>query len=536
MKKMNLKKTVVYLIGGILANIPVFGIYPLGIAFFTAAYMENISKGILFFIITGCMFYTAPLLTAARYVISMILVVVLTELMEEYGKVPGRWMGAAFAGGNLFLMNACDRLLSVSSQPWLAKSILESVFVFSFSILLMRGMGEYFELENKESHRESFLNSYGRDRFKEFSESFRKLANTFQTIQSPGDTRMHESGNVYWKNRLVENRLAIAGQLNEMSKLMLDTAEDVFDMDAMESNIEESIKRRLRKMNILVKKIFVIEKKEAPQEILITMKTEKKECVSTREIAGYLSEVCKKRMIPSDNSKSILGNEFKAIKFIEDTNFKVLYGVAKANKNNEGISGDNFSVINTPEGRLYLCLSDGMGSGIQANNESEVVIELIEQFLEAGFCKETAIRMINSTLLMKSEDQTFSTIDVSEIDLYSGVCEVIKIGASTTFIKRNDWVESIQSTSLPAGMFCEVDFDTVSKKMYDGDFIIMTTDGIIDGIDAEDQERIVGEIIRNAKTNNPREMANIILNEILQQCHGTPIDDMTVLVGGIWEK
>ena len=41
-----------------------------------------------------------------------------------------------------------------------------------------------------------------------------------------------------------------------------------------------------------------------------------------------------------------------------------------------------------------------MGSGIAAYRESELVIDLLEQFLEAGFSKETAVRMINSALLV----------------------------------------------------------------------------------------------------------------------------------------
>lgn len=33
--------------------------------------------------------------------------------------------------------------------------------------------------------------------------------------------------------------------------------------------------------------------------------------------------------------------------------------------------------------------------------QSELVLDLLEQFLEAGFSKETAIRMINSSLVLQ---------------------------------------------------------------------------------------------------------------------------------------
>ena len=39
-----------------------------------------------------------------------------------------------------------------------------------------------------------------------------------------------------------------------------------------------------------------------------------------------------------------------------------------------------------------MCLSDGMGSGVEACRESEEVVELLEQFLESGFTQETAAK------------------------------------------------------------------------------------------------------------------------------------------------
>jgi len=50
-----------------------------------------------------------------------------------------------------------------------------------------------------------------------------------------------------------------------------------------------------------------------------------------------------------------------------------------------------------------MCLSDGMGSGMEACRESEKVVELLEQFMESGFSQETAAKMVNSALVLKGE-------------------------------------------------------------------------------------------------------------------------------------
>ena len=80
------------------------------------------------------------------------------------------------------------------------------------------------------------------------------------------------------------------------------------------------------------------------------------------------------------------------------------------------VSGDNFSVFWLPEGRFVAGLSDGMGSGLQACGQSETVLDLMEQFLEAGFSRETAVRMINSSIVLQPEPHI--SVSYTHLDVY----------------------------------------------------------------------------------------------------------------------
>ena len=135
-----------------------------------------------------------------------------------------------------------------------------------------------------------------------------------------------------------------------------------------------------------------------------------------------------------------------------------------------------------------MCLSDGMGSGMEACKESETVVELLEQFMESGFSQETAAKMVNSALVLKGREGMFSTVDICAVDLYTGVCNFLKAGAASTFIKRDHWVESITSESLAAGLVQQIDFETASRKLYHGDYLIMMTDGVLDALPAQKEE------------------------------------------------
>ena len=110
-------------------------------------------------------------------------------------------------------------------------------------------------------------------------------------------------------------------------------------------------------------------------------------------------------------------------------------------------------------GKLAVALSDGMGSGEKACRESTLVMELLEELLEAGFPAKAAIQMINTTLVMGREEIHFSTVDLSMFDLYTGECRLIKAGASSTFIKKGNKVERISSSSLPIGVMHSIEIE-----------------------------------------------------------------------------
>lgn len=342
--------------------------------------------------------------------------------------------------------------------------------------------------------------------------------------------------NLNWQNRMAESREAIAGQLFEVSNIMNDFSVELFGTVAVKDSKEGILTKVLAQNYIEVHGITILEKRNKKHEIHIRARTKKGRCITTKEMGAIIGSAYGKKMKPADGTKNIISRDVDTVVYVEDTCFKTLKGVARINKENEHISGDNYSFIELESGEMIMTLSDGMGTGAVANAESESVIELLEQFLEAGFKEESAIKLINSILVLKSEKQSFSTIDMSILNLYTGVCQFVKIGASTTFIKRQGWVESISSTSLPVGVFNQVDFDGISKKLYEGDYIIMVTDGVLDCIKEYDKEKYLENIIMDIKSQNPQEIANQILEKALEDNYNRPMDDMTVLVVGLWKR
>ena len=167
-----------------------------------------------------------------------------------------------------------------------------------------------------------------------------------------------------------------------------------------------------------------------------------------------------------------------------------------------------------PGGKKAAALSDGMGAGETACKESTLVIELLEELLAAGFPEKAAVQMINTTLATGREEIHYSTVDLSVFDLYSGECEIVKAGASSTFIKKKDCVEHLSSTSLPIGVVHHIE---------------------IDALPVGEQDILLETIIQGSAIVNPKEMAHHILEQVMAWTGREPADDMTVIVVGMWE-
>jgi len=151
--------------------------------------------------------------------------------------------------------------------------------------------------------------------------------------------------------------------------------------------------------------------------------------------------------------------------------------VRTESKTGYGVSGDTIIYFER-DNKFFVILSDGMGSGDDAMHQSRLTARLFEKFLKAGFDKETCLRMINSALALKADQESFSTVDILEIDTETGECEFLKIGSAQSFIKRKKEIGVISSKSLPVGILENIEAQAVKCKAEVGDIIVMVTDGV----------------------------------------------------------
>ncbi len=339
----------------------------------------------------------------------------------------------------------------------------------------------------------------------------------------------------YVRRRAEEGKVAVVTQLHVVADMLREYSDELYDTASGDGKAEEAVAEVLYRQGIYAEQVAVMKRKGRGLCIRLKASCKNGTCIPVRRAVQSLGMLFGCPMAIGAESERFIGDTLTEFVFEEEPGYMVLTGVAKATKKGETQSGDSFSFLYPDSGETVLLLSDGMGSGEAAGRDSEAVIGWLEQFLSAGFDEKTAVRLINSVLLLRTEGKSYSTVDISVINPYGGTCEFIKLGAAGTYIKREGWVEQVESATLPVGMFGETDYDTKEKKLYDGDYIIMTSDGVPEAL-GECLEDVLFRVGQKQTDRTPQGIAGEVLKAALELCEYRPKDDMTVLVAELVKK
>ena len=411
------------------------------------------------------------------------------------------------------------------------------------------------------------LTDMSRQRLLGYAESFRELSEKFRQ-ESGREMMVPDTEGEVWQSRDRqavleerkdrENRQVIGRNLEEVAAIMEHVASTELCYKPLEEKKEKILIHALRAEGVFAENICYLPG-SGSRTMGMILYTEKKGGFPGDEVAALLSVLLKCNLEASVTSPYIIDNEKRDFIFVEAMRLQALLGISRVVKENETVSGDNFAILHSEVGKKTILLSDGTGSGGQACGESSRVLDLMEKMLGAGFTLEAAVGMVNRAMFAKGEEPGHPTLDICDIDLYTGACCIYKIGGAAAFLKQGRFVEIIRQGTLPLGIFENMEPLPIRCRVAEGDYLVFVTDGVLEAMqgedyaenagwrsetledDGEDGEENLGEEIlarhlQQMASRNPQDMAEILLQLALKKCGGHVRDDMTVIVVGIWEN
>ena len=278
------------------------------------------------------------------------------------------------------------------------------------------------------------------------------------------------------EKRIEEIRGVVSDQFSGLSNMLSELAEE-FDTDERFDAVTASrVASALKNINIIVKECGVRLDKNDRMTVEIRVKSGGDTVLNRAAIMHTISACCDRDFDPPCITAS---SEDTFISAAEHATFTAEVGAAQICSNNSAVCGDAYDYFFDGKGNLIMLLSDGMGTGGRAAVDSAMASKVMSRLIKSGFGFDSALKILNSSMLFKSTDESTATIDIVCLDLFTGKTHLLKAGAAPTLVRRGGKASKAQSSSLPVGILRGINFDKAVITLKKDDIILMLSDGAV---------------------------------------------------------
>jgi len=317
-----------------------------------------------------------------------------------------------------------------------------------------------------------------------------------------------------------EMRRTVSEQFDAVRDIIEDIAADFENCGEVDSFLSEKIRLIAFSSGIRARRCACRKEKNGCIKIEI-------ECA---EISDEFNRTCFKEKIEKlcsrkfENPVITAGENTGIITVCQKYRLCAEVGSSQITSQGEKLCGDSFEYFYDGRGNFNIVLADGMGTGARAALDSSVTRGLAGTLLKRGMTPSGSIRLVNSALMVKSAEESLSTLDIMQVDMFSGKTRFFKAGAAPSFIRRRGRVTELKKSALPLGILHDVEFGSLEGAVSAGDIAVMVSDGITDA-----GTEYVKEALKKYPSLPSGKLADVITEAAKRQSGGKH-DDLTAVV------
>lgn len=277
------------------------------------------------------------------------------------------------------------------------------------------------------------------------------------------------------KMRVTEMRNIVSDQFSGVSKFLSEIAQQMRNNRVIDKAKSRTVKSALSDADIICDSLFYYSSASS--------------CVTVEASFYYdISVIDRKKMkqvIELSTGRSFMREEIAVmddrtmIIFEEKPKYKIQFGSSQIPLAKNRVCGDCIGKAYDQNGSEIALISDGMGTGSRAAIDATMTATLFEKLLSCGFSFESALKMVNSALMVKSTDESLATVDGLCINIYTGQADFYKAGAAQSFIRHGKAITPIEEASMPIGIIRNTEPAHCSVKLSRGDIVLLVSDGVI---------------------------------------------------------
>ena len=322
---------------------------------------------------------------------------------------------------------------------------------------------------------------------------------------------------------LDNSRLLLADQLYGVAKIMQNLSFDFDNKIEGSISLENQILHFLEQIDICCAEIVVYGTKGNISSIAMLVKS----ADIDKTNFDYIISDCVGQKMGVVQSAPSETTGWTSIILEPKPTYTLMCGYYGESKTGNEISGDCYSILPLNNQKFMLAISDGMGHGERAKKNSELTISVIENFYKAGFDNDIVLSSVNK-LVSINQLEDFASLDLCIIDLQNALIDMIKLGASQSYIKHAKTTTVIEGKALPLGVVEQVQAYVQKSALDEGDIIILCSDGVSECFGGLEKLYMY---INHLEETSPQELADCIGAKAKALSKGVIGDDITIIVG-----
>src|SRR5712664_1107443 len=187
------------------------------------------------------------------------------------------------------------------------------------------------------------------------------------------------------------------------------------------------------------------------------------------------------------------------------------------------VGGDFLDYFELTDGRIGLYLCDVSGKGLPAALYAALSVGTLRGVHKTGTSPGDALATFNRRLLMRGMPRRHAAIHYEVFDPRSRNLHIASAGMPGPFHLCADGCRSLELSGIPAGLFPDTRYETLTVRMSPGDSVLFCTDGITDAFDKDGEQfgvERLQELCRDQRHLSPTELLGKIFSAVEEFSRG----------------
>lgn len=323
------------------------------------------------------------------------------------------------------------------------------------------------------------------------------------------------------RRRVTQVRSVVAGQFAGLSDILHDLSEEFESVDGYDDACCERVIEGLSAAGLTVVDCACRTNTLSGMTVELELSVGRKTAISQELLTREVSRACGRYFEPP--TLSFEGDRARAV-LCELPLYDLEIGSAQHVCDDGELCGDCLNYFGSGSGSMVAMISDGMGSGGRAAVDSNMAVSIMTKLCKAGLSYDCSLAVVNSSLMIKSEEESLATLDLVDFNRFTGKAGLMKAGACTTYVRRHGKLLKKDMPSLPLGILNEARFMKEDVTLSEDDWIVMISDGAAVG-----PPDWIEKLILSFHKGSAEDLAAHIVNEAARRRLGDHDDDITAI-------